>query len=86
MTRAEVYTAIDSERTYQDAMTERADRPDMVADMPLSSILLAMERLLHDARHQWYSESEPYEETMHLVRKVAGLAVKAGEQHGMPSR
>ena len=86
MKRADVYRAIDSERDYQDAMTERVDRPDMVADMPLSSILLAMERLLHDARYQWYSNSDPYEETMHLVRKVAGLTVKAGEQYGMPNR
>lgn len=86
MTRADVYTAIDTERAYQDAMTERSDRPDMVANMPLSSILLAMERLLHDARNKWYSDSEPYSETMHLVRKVAGLAVKAGEKYGMPNR
>lgn len=84
--RMDVYSAIETERDYQDAMTARGDRPDMATHMPLSSILLAMERILHDARSQWYSDAQPYEQTMHSVRKIAGLAVKAGEQYGMPVR
>lgn len=81
-----VYDAINGERDYQDEMTALSDRPDMVDPMPLPAIILAMEHCLSEARKQWYSDAEPYQPTMHLVRKVAALAVKAGEQYGMPTR
>jgi hypothetical protein len=84
--RASTYAAINSERDYQDAMTSRTDRPDMIDPMPLPAILLAMEKCLLDARTRWYSDAAPYQDTMQHVRKIAGLAVKAGERYGMPPR
>lgn len=86
MIRYEVYSAIDSEREYQNAQSSREDRPDMVEDLSFPGMLLAMEHCLNTARATWYYDAEPYQETMHLVRKIAGLAVKAGEKYGMPKR
>lgn len=86
MTREDVYKAIDTERDYQDAQSARDDRPDMVDDLPFPGILLAMEHCLNTARATWYYDAAPYQDTMNLVRKVAGLAVKAGEKYGMPNR
>lgn len=86
MLREAVYMAIGSEREYQDAMTERSDRADMLDDMPLPAILLAIDKILCDAKTSWYKDSDPYADTMQHVRKIAGLCVKAGEKYGMESR
>jgi hypothetical protein len=85
MDRIDVYAAIDSERGYQDFMTSRDDRPDMV-DISVAGILLAMEECLKRARDQWYRGHGTHYQTMEQVRKIAGLAVKAGEQLGMSYR
>lgn len=86
MIRADVYAAIDGERDYQDRMTANPNRPDMIEDLNIAGMLLAMERCLQQAREDWYYDSTPYQDTMEMIRKVAGLAVKAGEQYGMPPR
>lgn len=86
MNRKQVYKALDSERDYQDAMTASDDRPDMVDNMSLGDMLLAMEFCLGQARTAWYYGLNNHEDTMEFVRKVGGLAVKAGEQVGMPQR
>lgn len=84
--RSEVYAAIDSERSYQNAMTASKSRPDMIDDMQIGSMILAMEKCLNDAKSVWYYDSLPYHDTMEHLRKVAGLIVKAGEMHSMPHR
>lgn len=85
MCRAEVYSALDSERAYQDAMTASEDRPDMV-EINLAAGILAMEELLHQARVAWYYGAGNQPEAMSLLRKVGGLVVKMGEQYGLPQR
>jgi hypothetical protein len=85
MDRQIVYFAIDSERDYQDRMTASDDRPDMV-EIGLGETLLAMEHALAEARTAWYYGHAPHPDAMNFVRKVAGLAVKAGEMFGMPER
>lgn len=86
MTRTEVYSALDSERDFQDAETARPDRPDMVSHLSMGDILTAMEVNLRKAQAAWYRDATPYQATMAFVRKVGGLTVKAGEQFGMPVR
>lgn len=86
--RQQVYKAIDSEREYQDLCTASEDRPDMIINLPIGSAMLAMEELMSQARTTWYSDSPEsgYRATMDKLRKVAGLIVQMGEQHGMPMR
>lgn len=85
MERIDVYAAIDSERDYQDTMTASAERPDMV-EIGLGEIILAAEHNLALARHHWYYGSGQQSGALEHLRKVAGLAVKAGELYGMPRR
>lgn len=86
MNRKDVYKALDSERDYQDAMTASEDRPDMVENLSLGDKLLAMQHCLDQARTTWYYGLNNHQDTMEFVRKIGGLAVKAGEEHEMPQR
>jgi hypothetical protein len=83
----EVYYAVRGEREYQQKMIKANFRVDMV-EIDMAGILLAMEHILNEARTKWYTDSEEYdyEDTMHRVRKIAGLAFAAGEKYGMPRR
>ena len=86
MQRIEVYYALDTEREFQDRQTADPSRPDMVESMSMGDILSAMQVNLDKARFTWYRDTDPYGPTMTFLRKVAALAVKAGEQFGMPER
>lgn len=85
MTHLEVEDVVNGELDYQDSMA-RQDNTHVVADIPLGSILLAIEENLHLARKAWYSGQEPHEDSMHYVRKITALGVRAGMQQGMPRR
>lgn len=84
MNRNQVYNIISEEREYQDNRSE----PDMVLDMSMGEILLAMEHNMAEARKVWYKDSADwdYSSTMHYLRKVLALGVKAGEEYGIPIR
>jgi hypothetical protein len=86
MERKEVYKAIDSEREYQDLMTKKEDRPDMIEDLHLGDTLTAMQYNLDKAKEAWYKNAKPHSTAMEYVRKVCGLGVQIGEKQGMPQR
>lgn len=86
MNRDEVLTVIANERDYQIKMTGEPTRPDMNPEMSMGDLLLAMEHNLSKAKQIWYTDSFPYTNTLDYVRKVAGLAVQAGERFDMPER
>ena len=83
--REAVYRAIDSERAYQDALAERLDRPDM-HQLSMGEGLACLEHLRLDALAQWYSDAEPYPETLEHIRKIAGICVVLMERYGAPHR
>jgi hypothetical protein len=85
-TRETVFEALSGERTYQDAMSADPARPDMVPEMSMGEIILAMEHTLGEARRIWYGDSKPYHATIEHLRKVGGLSVKAMEQFGVVYR
>ena len=86
MKRKKVYKAIDSEREYQDRETLNDDRPDMLPEFNLGQALTAIDIILTQAKAKWYNDYPPYEDTMPLLRKIAGVCVKMGEMYGMPNR
>lgn len=86
MKRLKIYQAIDSERNYQDEMTKRNDRPDMIDDLHVGDTLAAIQYNLSQANAVWYKGAAPHTETMQYLRKIAALCVKAGETYGMPER
>jgi hypothetical protein len=79
-TRAEVYAAIDSERTYQDALWPQDD-PQTIGEF-----VLLLDEYVARARAEWTVEKKPEMRTVNIIRKVAGIAVNCMEQHGAPSR
>ena len=86
MEREQVLSIISDERNYQEKLAADLDRPDVHSDMTMGEILLAMKHNLDRAIISWYSRPYPYTEPMNFVRKVAALAVKAGETFEMPER
>lgn len=85
-TRGDVYRCLDGERAYQDAMSASELRPDMLEEMTMGELILAMEHALAKAREVWYSDAKPYRATIDYLRKVGGLTVKAMEQFGVVRR
>ena len=88
MKRKNVYKAIDTERAYQEEMTNSSDRPDMISEFNISTALLAMDVTMDKAKEIWYNDNpiDKYQDTMELLRKIAGMAVQMGEKYGMPNR
>jgi len=95
--RLAAYTAIDTERDYQEAQqgnsrksNERLGEMQTITEtngkcLTLGEGILVMEKLLDDARGHWYSP-DGYNEALHHVRKVAGVATQLMENFGAPPR
>lgn len=79
-----VLDIIMAERQYQKDMEARGTTH--VVEIGMGSILLAMEENLRKAREAWYNGRTPHRNTMTYVRKVAALAIQAGEKFGVPRR
>ncbi len=79
MNRKDVYKLIDGERNYQDGL---GGKPLCVGE----EILLAAE-YLERARKEWTEDfNSPEMGALAMLRKVAGIAVRAMENHGAPVR
>lgn len=83
--RSEVYAAIDSERDYQDDMQVG---PDGRTDGRQKSVgdYLTLVRVYSQKADEAYSGSPGDEAALHVIRKIAGIAVQAMEVHGAPRR
>lgn len=88
MTREEVYTAIDSERDYQLKMWSDYQNDDNTTDNPLTigENLVLIQSYLNKPMEAWVLEKKPCINTLDNIRKIAGICVRTGEQHGMPKR
>ena len=81
--REEAYAAIDTERDYQDNLWGDDGNPN---PLTVGEFLLLIEEYAAKARAVWINEAKPEIKTLHVVRKVAGIAVNCMEQHGAPKR
>ena len=79
MFRATVYDLIDGERAYQDSLWP---------ENPLTEgeFIALLQDYVNQARAVWVKEPKPCQQTMAIIRKIAGIAVHAMEQHGAPAR
>lgn len=77
--REEVYTAVDSERSYQETLT----RNDVTDQRPLEQLAL-IETIIQRAKAEWYDNPGAF--NMNYMRKIAGVAVRSMEQWGAPKR
>ena len=83
MERNNVYEAINSERNYQDEKWGVTNDPNYVSYEP-SQFLIDIEIHLNKAKLHNYNIDKI--SVMEELRKIASLAVKCGEVHGMPER
>jgi hypothetical protein len=77
--RTDVYKAIDSERDYQ----EKLVRNDVTNQQPLEQLAL-IEHIIGQLKADWYNK--PGLVNMAYFRKIAGICVRAMEQHGAVPR
>lgn len=82
--RADVYAAIDTERAYQDSLWPGHVEPSN--PLTIGEFLLLIEEYALKARNEWTREQKPEVQTLHQIRKIAGIAVNCMEQHGAPVR
>lgn len=86
-TRAQVYTAIDTERAYQDRR-RNGETTTTGGGHSLEEWFMYMEDYIAEAKHilsrQARQDADPL--ALDIMRKVAGMAVCAMEQHGAPWR
>jgi hypothetical protein len=83
MDRQEVYRAIDSERDYQDSLIEGGKFEQSVHSV--AAEILMMEDYVARARKA-FTDNYGDEAALEVVRKIAGLAVRCMEHHGVKSR
>ena len=83
--RSAVYSAIDSERAYQEM---RVDRDNGSPSHTPEEFLLYMDYYLHLAKQTasttWGPEA--HEQMLHAIRKVTALGVACMEANGAPRR
>jgi hypothetical protein len=91
-TRQEAYEAIDSERDYQDSLredrvagTHNARFTEVV--LPLPGELTCIRTYLRKAEDSYTNNpGEAPQETMEIIRKIAGMCVRTMEHHGVYNR
>lgn len=81
-TRQEVYEAVNTEREYQD----KTWRQNPGHETSVGEAILLIEEYVARARLEWTGEPAPELQTLHIIRKIAGVAVRCMEQHGAPKR
>ena len=74
--RDKAYDAIDGERAYQD------DRFDGRKPLSVGETILVLDEYVMKAKLSWSQEKRPEAHTMGIIRKIAGIAVHAMEDHG----
>ena len=85
MERKTVFKIIDEERKHQ-LKFEDSENSHIVSSLNMGGILTAIQYNLTKAQSEWYLEKDPYVKTSDLLRKIAALCVKAGEDYGMTER
>lgn len=85
MSRDAVYSAVDSERNYQDAGAGNAARHEGSPHMTPGEHILCMEKCLADARDAWYKPDGAVT-CLNFIRKVTALGVQCMETYGAPPR
>lgn len=87
MKRNDVYSAIDSERDYQDSRWNESTTASKGQHSP-EEWYMYMEDYINEAKHILSRENvqSAYPKAMNIMRKVASMAVCAMEQHGTEKR
>ena len=85
MTTKEVFQAIKTELNFI-SDKEKLNDTHITDSFPLSSGLTAIRHNLAKAEAAWYEGRDPHPKAMDILRKIAAICVKMGDQYGMPAR
>lgn len=90
--REEVYKVIDGERNYQDSLFVSGGRFSIDEDgedpsraHTVGESILILKRYVDKAAIEW-NDNCGNTPALHMIRKVAGIAVRCMEEHGAPKR
>ena len=88
LTRQEVYSLIDGERTYQDSRWQSDTTENGIHFHTPEEWIMYMEDYLAEAKHVLSRNAAPkcYPTAMAIIRKVTAMGVCAIEQNGSPAR
>lgn len=86
VSRQEVYSAIDSERAYQNRQWQEPEQEGVPNQMGIGEFVLLVEEYAMKARASFCVEKRPEIGALNIMRKIAGIAVNCMEQHGAPHR
>lgn len=84
-TRSEVYDAIDTERVYQSEVVSGDPMRCMLVPKSVGDYVTMLTAYISRTQQTW-CDTPGNEQTLHFIRKIAGIAVKCMEQHGAPER
>lgn len=82
----DIFEAIKEELSYQDKMSA-AGTSHVRENLTEGECILAIDKLVGDAKVIWYSGNPPHSEVRNLARKIASLCVRmCMDENGMPKR
>lgn len=83
-TRQEAFDAINGERDYQESLWPR----EVVhgTELSVGDFILLVEEYAAKARLAWSKQKYPETEALDNIRKIAGIAVRGMETHGVVLR
>lgn len=86
MTRQEVYKLIDGEREYQDSFiaNPKNNRSEGVPHQ-VAGYIVMLNHYVQKLNEEWTGISGT-DAALHVIRKIAGIAVHCMEDHGAPER
>lgn len=76
--RVEVYAALDTERHYQQQLW--GDKPQSVG-----AYITMLDVYVEKAKAAWIAQNHD-RDALDVIRKIGGIVVACGEQHGLPPR
>lgn len=80
-TRNEVYDAVDTERIYQSNVISQDPNRCMLIPKSVGDYIVMLSAYINRTQQTW-CDTPGNEQTLHFIRKIAGIAVKCMEQHG----
>jgi len=86
MNEDEIFEVVRKELRYQEKQTFY-ENGYVRGGLSEGEVLLAIDKLVNDAKNVWYLDSPPHLAARHLIRKIAALSIRmCMDKIGMPER
>lgn len=82
----DIIEALESEEDYQEGMWLGQKQPSGEEPMSVGEFILMLREYVDQAQSEWMVEPKPEKHTLHMIRKIAYIAVACMKEHGAPKR